>query len=103
MHVGARQIDAHAAIELLSDALVELVNRGTAPAKFLLLQGRPIGEPVVQHGPFVMNSELEVRPAFVDYERTQFGGWPWPEGEPVHGPRAVRFARFADGRTISPP
>ncbi|HUP09208.1 MAG TPA: pirin family protein [Caldimonas sp.] len=91
--VGARTIDAHAAIELEATAAVELVNRGGAVAEFLLLQGRPIGEPIAQHGPFVMNTDLEVQQAFADYRRTQFGGWPWAEREPVHGPDATRFAR----------
>lgn len=96
--VGAQAIDEHAAVELAAHAPVELVNRGAMKAEFLMLQGRPIAEPVVQHGPFVMNTELEVRQAFADYHRTQFGGWPWPDGEPVHGPEPTRFARHADGR-----
>ena len=68
------------------------------PADILLLQGRPIGEPVAQYGPFVMNTRDELQRAFQDYQRTRFGGWPWPENAPVHGRDAVRFAKHADGR-----
>ena len=68
------------------------------PADILLLQGRPIGEPVAQYGPFVMNTQEELHRAFRDYQRTQFGGWPWPENAPVHGRDPVRFAKHADGR-----
>jgi hypothetical protein len=52
----------------------------------------------VQHGPFVMNTRAEIQQAFMDYQRTQFGGWPWPADGPVHPREAGRFARFADGR-----
>ncbi|HSI52148.1 MAG TPA: pirin family protein [Ideonella sp.] len=94
--VAGQAMAGHAAIELHAGSAVELVNHGGAKAEFLLLQGKPIGEPVAQYGPFVMNTEAEIRQAFADYQRTQFGGWPWPEAELVHGPDAARFAKRGD-------
>jgi quercetin 2,3-dioxygenase len=75
------------------------VTAGGAATEILVLQGRPIGEPVVQHGPFVMNTRAEIQQAFVDYQRTRFGGWPWPSDAPVHPRDQGRFARHADGKT----
>lgn len=66
----------------------------------LLLQGKPIKEPVAQHGPFVMNTQQEIQEAFSDYRRTQFGGWPWPLQEQVHDREKGRFALFADGKEV---
>ena len=66
--------------------------------ELLVLQGKPIGEPVAQHGPFVMNTRQEIQQAFLDYQRTRFGGWPWPSDDPVHPRTEGRFARHADGR-----
>ncbi len=90
-------LDRHAGVRLRSDAALEL-EAGDTPIELLLLQGRPIGEPVVQHGPFVMNSEAEIRQAFMDYRRDGFGGWPWACDGPVHGRETGRFAVHADGR-----
>ena len=96
--VAGEPVTQRAAIELRAGSAVELVNTGADVAEFLMLQGRPIGEPVAQYGPFVMNTEAELRQAFDDYRRTEFGGWPWPDSGPVHGAERVRFARHADGR-----
>ena len=40
---------------------------GSDGISFLLVAGLPINEPIVQYGPFVMNSELEIMQAFNDY------------------------------------
>ena len=99
--VDGELLTQHAAIELAGSA-VTLVNRGSKDAEFLLLQGKPIGEPVAQYGPFVMNTQAEIRQTVADYQRTQFGGWPWPDIGPVHGREPTRFARYPDGRETRP-
>ncbi|MET0383996.1 MAG: pirin family protein [Burkholderiaceae bacterium] len=96
--VAGQALGEHVAVELRAAGAAEVVNTGADVAEFLLLQGRPIGEPVAQYGPFVMNTEAELKQAFADYRRTGVGGWPWPDPGPVHGPGRVRFARHADGR-----
>jgi len=74
-----------------------VLQAGSEPARLLLLQGRPIAEPIAQYGPFVMNTGQEIRQAYADYQRTRFGGWPWDRSDPVHPRGMGRFARYADG------
>ena len=99
--IEGQVVPVGSSIEVRAGATVVLIN-GDEPGELLMLQGRPIGEPVAQYGPFVMNTEQELRQAFEDYRRTEFGGWPWPDAAPVHGDDSDRFARHADGRTERP-
>ncbi len=100
LKVGPRAVPVGHLVELRPEAEVTL-QAGAAPVEALLLQGRPIGEPVAKRGPFVMNTDAEIRQAFADYRRTRFGGWPWERTDPVHG-RRDRFARHVDGRIEEP-
>jgi redox-sensitive bicupin YhaK (pirin superfamily) len=97
MRVAGEDQQAHAAIVVTSDVPIDL-EAGDSECELLLLQGRPIGEPVVQHGPFVMNRREEIQRAIHDYQRTRFGTWPWPSDAPVHAREEGRFAKHADGR-----
>ncbi len=99
--VAGQRVEGPKVIELRADAAVELHAQDDV-AEFLLLQGRPIKEPVAQYGPFVMNTQAEIAQAVQDYRRTQFGGWPWPDEAPVHGREPSRFARHPDGREERP-
>jgi redox-sensitive bicupin YhaK (pirin superfamily) len=99
--VGRRSIDVGRRIELAPDHDVALEN-GSAESELLLLQGRPIAEPIERHGPFVMNTRDEIRRAYEDYRQTGFGGWPWKSHDPVHGAVAERFARRPDGKVERP-
>jgi redox-sensitive bicupin YhaK (pirin superfamily) len=102
IRVADRRFDAHAAIRVRGQTEIRL-EAGDGECEVLLLQGRPIGEPVAQHGPFVMNTRSEIERAFMDYQRTRFGGWPWPSDDPVHERERGRFARHADGRVEEMP
>lgn len=99
--VAGQVVDGHAAIELRAGVAVDIAN-GDHLSEFLVLQGRPIGEPVVQYGPFVMNTQAEIAQTIADYRRTQFGGWPWPDEAPVHGRDPARFAMHPGGREERP-
>ena len=99
--VGGQPIHDHAVIELRADVPV-LLEGGADEAELLMLQGRPIAEPVVQYGPFVMNTQAEIMQTMQEYRRTQFGGWPWKDAAPVHGPTPQRFALHPGGRREEP-
>jgi len=95
--VGGVEIGSGVGAKLSSDVDAMIAN-GDSPSEFLLLQGRPIGAPVFQLGPFVMNTPEELQQAFDDYRTTGFGGWPWSRTDPVHDRSEGRFALHADGK-----
>ena len=89
-------------IQLTPDADIT-ISSGDEATECLVMQGTPIGEPVARYGPFVMNTREEIQQAFDDYNRTQFGGWPWESDDPAHAPHDGRFAIHADGTKDEPP
>ena len=101
IRVGVHDLEASTGAVLRADEIVRIAG-GPYGAEALVLQGRPLGEPVAQYGPFVMNDKAGIEQAFADYRATGFGGWPWPTDDPVHGRDAGRFARHPDGRVENP-
>ena len=101
LQIAGQSVPLSSGVALRADAGVLLEN-GAEESELLLLQGRPIGEQVVQYGPFVMNSRAEIEQAMSDYRRTRFGGWPFPSDAPVHPREEGRFARRPDGKIERP-
>lgn len=62
-----------AILEGRDDADGVLIDSGTEPARVLLIAGRPLNEPIVQYGPFVMNSQQEIYAAVSDYREGRLG------------------------------
>ncbi len=96
LHVNGDTIDSGHLIQV-KPAFELLITNGAQVGNILMLQGKPINEPVAQYGPFVMNTQSEIQEAFTDFQKTQFGGWPWPKNDQVHDRDRGRFALHADG------
>lgn len=96
INIEGQTIPAQTLTQLSSTEAIKIEN-GSEDAYFLMLQGKPINEPVAQYGPFVMNTQEEIQQAMMDFRRTEFGGWPWSQQEQVHDRIKGRFALHADG------
>ncbi|MGZ4673932.1 MAG: pirin family protein [Ilumatobacteraceae bacterium] len=69
--IGDRQVDEGILAVIEGD---HLTLTGLAPrSEIIVLTGRPIGEPVARYGPFVMNTEEELRQAYLDFDHGRFG------------------------------
>lgn len=64
---GARALKQRSAGVLSAGDRIE-ISAGTQGARFILLAGRPLKEPIVQYGPFVMNTRDEIEQAIRDYQ-----------------------------------
>ena len=95
-------LEQKAVLEVDASKTIPLENKSASEEVIVLvLQGKPIGEPVMQHGPFVMNTHDEISQAFADYRSTRFGGWPWDDDAVVFPREKGRFARI-DGVELAP-
>jgi redox-sensitive bicupin YhaK (pirin superfamily) len=70
---GAAKRLPHRAAGVLSDGAHVRVQAGTEGVRFLLLAAKPLREPVVQYGPFVMNTREEIEQALADYRDGRLG------------------------------
>jgi redox-sensitive bicupin YhaK (pirin superfamily) len=100
--IGGASAPVKNAFDLDAAQSAELKNGGDTVAEFLMLQGRPIGEPVVARGPFVMNEASEIGDAYRDYAETRFGGWPWPSEAHVFPREKGRFTVVNGVETVPP-
>lgn len=96
IEVNGKEIEANQLIKVKPGQSLPIIN-GDKDSSFLILQGKPIQEPVAMRGPFVMNTEEELNQGFAEFRKTQFGGWPWPQTEQVFDSNKGRFAKYADG------
>ena len=85
-------IESPRSILLVGDQNIK-VRANDEECYLLLLEGEPINAPVVNMGPFVMNTKEEIQEAYRDYRETQFGGWPYDRRDPVNPKDSGRFAR----------
>ena len=97
LEINHQSIPKYSSVRVMPEYELEFKS-GAEAAQILVLQGKPINEPVIQYGPFVMNTKEEIQQAFEDYHRTQFGGWPWSRYDQVHARNKSRFAKHSDGK-----
>ena len=99
--IDNQEIRANYRVKLDGNNDVSIVN-GNSKVKILLLEGEPINEPVVQYGPFVMNTKAEIQQTIKEYQRTRFGGWKWDSNAPINGRQDGRFASISETETEYP-
>ncbi|MDF4203239.1 pirin family protein [Maribacter sp. SA7] len=99
INVLGESIPQNHGIEVEADSEI-IVKAIGSEASILVLQGKPIDEPVVKYGPFVMNTDQELQNAMNEFRTTQFGGWPWRHPDHVHEVGRGRFAKYPDGTLI---
>ena len=99
--ISSQSFSARHQLVLIPDMNAQITDNGSG-TELLLLQGKPIAEPIVKYGPFVMNTQSEIRQAYYDYKNTEFGGWIWDQDDPIHGKEYKRFAKLVNGREETP-
>jgi len=73
VQVNGEAIAREAQLVLLDRTGGEITLEANGDASLLILSGEPIDEPVVMHGPFVMNTADEIRQAMKDFQSGRFG------------------------------
>ena len=96
MFVAEQDVGGNHRIRVVAQQALLLENRGAKENTLILMQGVPLQEPAIRSTVYVTNTIAEMRQAKLDFQHTEFGGWPWPGREPMHGPGFRRFAKYAE-------
>lgn len=72
LEVGGTDVKAQHLLRLNKEGDLVVANTGEVEARFLILAGKPLREPVAQYGPFVMNTHEEIEQALTDYRNGTF-------------------------------
>lgn len=70
---GIQQVDEHSAVIFERDGEADFQLEAVEDARFLILTGEPLNEPIQGYGPFVMNTKEEIMQAFNDFNNGKFG------------------------------
>ncbi len=76
LDVAGTPVEAREMAILANDGAATIGMRAPVESRALLIAGRPLGEPIIQHGPFVMNTVDEIRRAIIDYQNGEFARTP---------------------------
>jgi redox-sensitive bicupin YhaK (pirin superfamily) len=95
------EVNNYATLSAANETILK--NSWNVEIQVLVLEGKPIDEPVVQHGPFVMNTQAEIQQTFEEYRKTRFGGWPWKVDAVVFPSEKGRFLDLKGKKTEFPP
>ncbi|XP_010107223.2 pirin-like protein [Morus notabilis] len=71
--LNSSPVSAHHVLVLGPGDGLSVWNKSSKPLRFVLVGGLPLNEPVVQHGPFVMNTQAEIDQTIQDYYYSQNG------------------------------
>ena len=70
LHVDGKQLPGHQ-LAVLGDGETVCVRSADERTRFILVAGRPLGEPICQHGPFVMNTREQIEETLADYRQNR--------------------------------
>src|SRR5207237_717349 len=100
LKISGYELSAGSAAQVQAD-LPALLENGATEGEVLMLQGRPIGEPIVQSGPFVMNTRAEIQQAYTDFRAAFAAEARGPIHEPMCGSGRFLLPLLAQGHDIS--
>ena len=74
LNINGQEVTKHHLVQFENNA-EEIEIQASSESIILFGHAKPFGEPVVAYGPFVMNSEAEIKQAYADYQQGKFGVW----------------------------